>query len=515
MSQSGFEAKISSPLCFAPVACVVGLMCLLGCNNEAALNQFHPGGPAGGSGGQGGNGGTVPDPMDGRSDSPGPAGGSAGGTGGMPSASEGIPCDVEAILVERCQHCHGQALASGATMPLVTWDDLHGAAPSDATKRVYESIQERVRREGYGAMPPDVRDRLSDAELAMFDAWVAEGAPKVGRQACSPPGSGDGPQGGAGGSPDFEDDEHVECVELRAHGQQTAGDTTPFNVPSGEGYWCFEFSAPWQEAVQGIRAESIIENSAVVHHWLLYEVHNPLTVDGTFSSCVGTHPDASLLAGWAPGGGDLIMPENVGLQIPYGPQGRYRLELHYYNPGAETADNSGVRLCATDKPREHLAGVTWLGTEQLGQFIPGLTGAGQSVGQILANRETKFTGLCHPARQGLGADENIHILLSWPHMHKLGTYMNTTIIRADGTREVLHDGAFNFEFQISYETPAVIRPGDRLETTCTFNNTTNRNVGFGTATEDEMCYNFVWAYPAGALNRPGFSWVGAQNTCFY
>ena len=41
-----------------------------------------------------------------------------------------------------------------------------------------------------------------------------------------------------------------------------------------------------------------------------------------------------------------------------------------------------------------------------------------------------------------------------------------------------------------------------LTTTCSYNNTTNGLVTFGPNTENEMCYNFVTAYPAGALSGP-------------
>jgi hypothetical protein len=80
-------------------------------------------------------------------------------------------------------------------------------------------------------------------------------------------------------------------------------------------------------------------------------------------------------------------------------------------------------------------------------------------------------------------------------MHLQGRHMKTVINRKDGTSEVLIDKPFDFNTQIAYPTPAVINPGDTLSTTCTYATPTP----FGQGTNEEMCYNFVTAYPAGGL----------------
>ena len=100
-------------------------------------------------------------------------------------------------------------------------------------------------------------------------------------------------------------------------------------------------------------------------------------------------------------------------------------------------------------------------------------------------------------------------------MHTIGTHLKTVINRTGGGTETLIDKPFKFDEQRSYPTPAVVRPGDTLTTTCTYNNTTAGPIGFGTVSELEMCYNFVIAYPARALHNPGFSWEGSQNTCLH
>jgi hypothetical protein len=153
-----------------------------------------------------------------------------------------------------------------------------------------------------------------------------------------------------------------------------------------------------------------------------------------------------------------------------------------------------VKLCVTDAPMQNVATISWLGTEQI---------------NIPARSMANATGTCRPSNPQRG---DIHILFSVPHMHKTGAHMKTVINRPGGP-EILVDKPFNFAEQRSYDTPAVVKAGETLTTTCTFNNTTNAAISFGTVSEAEMCYNFVVAYPAKALHNPGNSIEGALNTC--
>jgi hypothetical protein len=178
------------------------------------------------------------------------------------------------------------------------------------------------------------------------------------------------------------------------------------------------------------------------------------------------------------------------------------LELHYNNPaGKQFRDRSGVRVCATSKFRPKTASITWAGTEDI-NIPPRAMGVA--------------SGRCIPERKGLGANDVIHIFNAWPHMHKLGAHMTTVIQRAGGQQEILLDKPFNFQSQIGYDLNVVINPGDTLLTTCDYDNTTTGAVGFGPSTSQEMCYDFLYAYPAHALDHPPFGKIitsGAANLC--
>jgi hypothetical protein len=212
---------------------------------------------------------------------------------------------------------------------------------------------------------------------------------------------------------------------------------------------------------------------------------------GTRRGCSGSHENATLIAGWAPGGDDWIMPAGVGMQLPA--DTTYFVEIHYANPrNLNTTDRSGVRVCGTNTLREQTAGTHWLGTENI---------------LLLGSGAHETTGTCTP-----NLTEPAHILRSWPHMHRHGAGMFSEIRRAGGARELLLDVPFSFDNQISYETEFTIFPGDRITTTCRYN-TDTPFVTFGADTEQEMCYNFVIAWPVGAFNTGGGIRGGSDNFC--
>jgi hypothetical protein len=394
----------------------------------------------------------------------------------------------------------------GAPMSLANWQDWQKPA-LDTKRKVYQAAQDRIHRTGAGRMPEN--GPLGAGDMSTLDAWFAEGAPAGENCPPAPPpdgGSRDaaGPPDGAG-LPDAPTDDGTECVELRAHGAQTPGDRTPFDssmifLPGVEFYACFNFSAPWGQPMQGLQFSTIIDNSEKLHHWLLYS--SPLGVqDGTYSYCTGQHPGQTLVTGWAPGNDGLKLPPDVGLELAP-PTGSYVLEVHYNNPSLQPfQDRSGVRVCATSKFRRNTASITWAGTERIN--VPP-----RSMGTA--------SGTCVPLRTGIGPTDPIHIFHAWPHMHKLGVRMSTFINRAAGGQELLIDKPFNFNSQVGYDVGFTLQPGDSLFTTCYYDNVTTGGVGFGPSTAQEMCYDFLYAYPAHALDHPPFGGVitsGAANLC--
>jgi hypothetical protein len=268
----------------------------------------------------------------------------------------------------------------------------------------------------------------------------------------------------------------LECYKLLAH----AGDyKAKFKVGAKKDtYFNFTFKAPWQGTAYGIQFNPIIDNKQVIHHWLLFQT--PGTTAAGIATSIGAHPAGALLSGWAPGGEPVNMRElaepgeDIGVELTS--TNTYTVEIHYNSADPNALDASGVEICVQKQKPKNIAGLSWLGWDQLGAPA------------------AKWTGTCRPNIQ-----QPVKIIGVVPHMHKTGTHMKTTINRKDGTKEILHDKPFDFNYQIQYNVKATINPGDSLTTECTF----ARPMAFGTGTDAEMCYNFTLSYPRNALSDGG------------
>jgi hypothetical protein len=392
------------------------------------------------------------------------ASGSLGGTNG----ADGLPCDVKRIIQDNCSTtCHGSTRKFGAPMSLVSASDFH-VPGKETTESVGQLVLARI-NDTQEPMPPAPNELLSAADRLVLENWIESGAPGATCNSTPPQGgaggmSGTSGTGGTGGSEPLPPD--VTCYQVTARAS-AAGDK--YSVPtSPDLYQCFNYAPPWgNKKVQVVSARPIIDNEQVIHHWILYNSGDAVT-DGTNGGCVGAHPNAAFVVGWAPGGEDLVMPPDVGLRTE---PGGFSLEVHYNNEvGAGQLDASGAEICVTEKLRPKEAAVHWLGSQSLNKLTA--------------------TGTCTPINQ-----QPVTIISSSPHMHLQGRHMKTVINRKNGGSEILIDKPFDFNTQVSYPTPAVVNPGDTLTTTCTFATPTP----FGQGTNEEMCYNFVMAYPAGEL----------------
>ncbi len=421
-----------------------------------------------------------------------PVGGVTGGSPPVANAN-GLPCDVAAILKDKCQTCHGSPLQSGP-MPLITWSDLQAMSTAMPGAKIADRVKARV-NDSAKPMPPAARPALTAAEKQTLLTYLNAGAPRSTTSCVAVPAMTGGSTGGGQGyrPPDSECDY---LQELRGHGGQTASDTTPFTAPTGgDHYEMFYFKPKWTEKVHIIRIDPIIDNGQVLHHWLLYMEPGTGSGDGTHQSDLGLQsPTSALLSGWAPGNEGLPLARDIGLQVISGPNARFGIEVHYNtnsNP-AKRSDRSGARLCATKKLRPKEAAVHWLGT----QAIIGVGLPSEAYGTCTVQAES-------------------HIIAHSPHMHTMGRYMKTIVTKRSGGKVTITDQAFAFDdqqiFPIKNESgEIVVSPGDVIDTTCSY------EAGiftFGPNTDQEMCYNFILAWPAGSLSNglPGL--VGGQNTC--
>lgn len=451
----------------------------IGCTSSAPSDELCPAGDCFPGETPDDAGGVTWDPADGSSS--GDSGGADGeDTGGEPPGppSSGLPCEVADALAVACGGCHGAAPAFGAPMPLVTYADLQVPAPTDPTRKVFEVVADRLVAE-VKPMPPD--GEMSDAHRHVLLDWIAAGAVEDPNATCDP---GDGPDADPVG-PDA-----LPCdpsFEVRAH---APGDPdAPFLVPAQGAedlYQCFAFKAPFTEPSQAIAWAPIIDDERVIHHWILYRTQQPQEDGGVFPCDLSLQLQADFVAGWAPGGENVMMPPGVGLELG-GPDDWYVMQVHYHNAAQypDAADRSGVAFCVPETPEPQTAGVLTLGTTSLN--IP----AGAEDHTEVGNCGGLLT-LFWP---------ELHIIGASPHMHELGRAMKTVLTRQGGVTETVIDKPFNFESQGMYfnDQEIVVHPGESLQTTCTYDNPGSAPVGFGEGTGDEMCFNFVLVYPIDQL----------------
>jgi hypothetical protein len=290
------------------------------------------------------------------------------------------------------------------------------------------------------------------------------------------------------------------CYELLTHNGGGPGD--PFIVPTGESFDQLHYEIPWPEDSVATRFGGIYDNVAVLHKWLAYDlVHAPAQEVQHSTSGTVLFQEATMFAAWTKGECAIELPSDMGIQLA-GPSSGKKLMIQWHHTnytGVPQPDESVVQICTVPRSeRAHVGGITWLGTESIYGIAP--------------NQESKASGACLN-----DTSEPITIVALQPHMHLLGTRAYTELIRVDGTVDAIFDQPFQEESTNPnvLEPFAVMQPGDRIRTECTYFNHTSTPVAFGSSRHDEVCVQHAYAYPVGALDMPGIASLhGALNTCW-
>ena len=396
------------------------------------------------------------------------------GTGGEkapPATGAGTKslwCDALAVFADKCQSCHGAPLAAGAPMALLTYADATAQAKV-AKGSVSDVVKARV-HDTKKPMPPG--KPLDAASLAAIDAWVADGAKPGADPTCAGQIAEKPPATEAAWPPEGCD----------AMYKVLAGNGKDVSVaPGTETHPQFTSDAPWgNDKVQGIGFRPVTDNKAVLHHWIL-------------------NGGGAFISGWAPGQDDTErkpMPKDVGVFLPTG-KGSLRMDMHYNNLQGTKAelDQSGVEICVTHQLRKFTS-TTFSGFAALPSIPPG--------------KEVDIVGTCNVA-----VTQPVFLLSESPHAHELATHMKL-VVKRGGMETILHDAPFAFDGQTSTPLPAPfeLKAGDQVITTCHYKNDTNRQVGFGEDTGNEMCFNFATYYPMGALSCSGGGLLGGGSNPF-
>ena len=261
------------------------------------------------------------------------------------------------------------------------------------------------------------------------------------------------------------------------------------------------------------------ENKKFIHHVVVYACPMPGNTtefvnyqgdcdrDGNIPSSIKDCKGNGMpIMTWAVGGKDIAFPPKVGL--PFGPtagDARYVvLELHYDNPGMDTAvDSSGLTYSYLDASAHtdyNLAGVFWTGSIDF--MLPPNVPSYSEVGVMTSKCSTAAL----PA-------EGITIFAGGPHTHLYGTAVVGRHV-VEGNETAL-PYAYNPHYDFNYQTyqwlpePVHVSRGDQLQVECTYDTSSfdggNPSVPIleGESTRHEMCLIPVLYYPRVQLTFAG------------
>ena len=374
--------------------------------------------------------------------------------------------DIAPILDEKCATCHHR----GEVAPFAL------TSYTDARKRA--QFLAAVTQSRY--MPPWKADshgefvderRLTDAQIATFQKWSAEGAP-LGNPHTMPP------------APHFSKDWLLGTPD--AEFQPSASYTLA--ADGNDVYRCFvvptHFGADrWVTAMQ-VRPG----NAKVVHHIIAYLDSRGKgrqmaagTHDGNPGFTSAGFTGTGALGGWAPGNDPHPLPPGVGIWLPK--DADIVLQVHYHKDGRPETDLSKIGLYFAKTPVTQalrifpLAAPLWI--------APGN-----------AHYQT-HADLTIPA--------DATLLEVMPHMHLLGRTMTVTATPPGATTPQtlvsVPDWDFNWQSTYVYRQPVKLPRGTKVHLTATYDNSASnpRNptnppklVTWGEQTTDEMCLAFLF-----------------------
>jgi hypothetical protein len=420
--------------------------------------------------------------------------------------------DVEPILQRSCQGCH---VAGGiAPFPLLSYAEARPFGPA-----MVEQTKTR-------AMPPwhaqntdectvplgwKNDTRLSELEIAIFDAWNAAGLPEGDAKDAPPP-------------RDISPGLSGVQLELKP--------AAPFALtPGGDQFRCFVLDPKLTKDSFVNGAFVIPGNAAVVHHVLVFSDPNRKSLANADASlsydCFGgvSVDDSTLLTAWTPGGIPLEYPANIATPLSTGSLLVMQVHYHPHSATDVASDATRVQLRFSDNAPQYTAVNALIGNLSAGSssagfgLLPGPDDpASGPVFLIPANESAHTETMQFPIGDAGPSAPRLYSIGG--HMHYVGVDEKVTLTHPDGRSDCLMQiPHWDFDWQRLYEYDAPIEQlprinaGDILDIRCTYDNTmanqkvaaslleqgiaAPRPVRLGESTLDEMCLVSLTAlYPA-------------------
>ena len=238
--------------------------------------------------------------------------------------------------------------------------------------------------------------------------------------------------------------------------------TEPVHIGAGEErFVCF--AAPMME-------DAVIDGyahgaQAFVHHVVFARTLAP-EPEG-LSEC-----DTLFRTTWDPlfitgaGSASLKFPEGVGHKLKQGAQ--LLVQMHLLNASEHDVEEP----VAIKMHRSPVAE-----PEPVGTYVLGSTDVHLPPGQ-----SSEIQGTCT-------LEESVKVIAAFPHMHWLGKRLTVELgSSADDMHTIFTRDPYDFDNQHIEEMTLELKPGDVTRVTCSYDNTTPHEVGFGESTTNEMCF---------------------------
>jgi hypothetical protein len=206
-------------------------------------------------------------------------------------------------------------------------------------------------------------------------------------------------------------------------------------------------------------------------------------------------------------GAALVFPSGVALNIST--FAAFRVQMHYDNRHYQDGivDNSAIRVHWTQTKPLIVAGQIHLGDPQV-RLAPGLIPQGPS--------EYVFECGSSCTKQ---FPHDIYLMSQMHHMHERGRRMTTQLLAPDGKLVNTVGGVAEF-FDFHKQRNVVMAPikvprGHSLRLSCMFDTPVGEHetpVTWGLESNNEMCIDFLYYYPASPAIHPQFCGINACGT---
>lgn len=371
--------------------------------------------------------------------------------------------DVAPILWKHCAGCH--RTGEVGPFPLLTYKEASKRADFLVQVTKSKQMPPWKAEPGYGKFAHE--RKLTEAELAILEAWAKAGAPEG--DAKDLPQVPNFPEGWQIGKPDL-------ILEMKE----------AFTIPASgrDIQQCFVIPIPIDEDKTVAAVEFRPGNRSVVHHAIMYLDSSGIArrkdeADKEYGYRAfggpGFFPTGGLGA-WAPGTGAEQLPEGVGKYIRKGSD--LVLQIHYHPTGKEEKDRSQVGVYFTKKPAEKIVGGIGLAYTAL-NIKPG-------------DKNYRVSTTTEP----LPCD--VQALSAFPHMHLIGKEIKAWAETPEG-KEIpliwIKDWDFNWQGSYYFAEPVKIPKNSRVKFEAVFDNSSEnfrnpssppKTVRWGEQTYDEM-----------------------------